>query len=65
VQQVTYNRNENGRVSYLIKGKNDADLCPAIYQLAKEHDWQLCVLYQEARTLESVFNELASAGGEK
>ncbi|MBI5557408.1 MAG: ATP-binding cassette domain-containing protein [Deltaproteobacteria bacterium] len=65
VRQVTYSSNENGRVSYLIKGKNDADLCPALYQLAKEHDWRLCELYQEGRTLESVFNELASAGGEK
>ena len=65
VQQVTYDRNEKGRISYLIKSGSDRDLCPAIFALAKEHDWRLCELRQEVRTLEAVFNELATAGGEK
>jgi ABC-2 type transport system ATP-binding protein len=65
VQQVTYDRNEKGRISYLIKSVSDSDLCPAIFALAKEYDWQLCELRQESRTLEAVFNELATAGGEK
>jgi ABC-2 type transport system ATP-binding protein len=38
-----------------------ADLCPAIYSLAKEHDWPLRELRPDVRTLETVFNELATA----
>jgi len=65
VYHVTYDRNEKGRISYLIKAGSNSDLCPAIFALAKEHEWQLCELRQEVRTLEAVFNELATAGGEK
>lgn len=65
VKQVTYDQDGTGRISYLIKAAGDRDLCPAIFALAKKHDWQLCELRQEVRTLEAVFNELAAAGGEK
>jgi ABC-2 type transport system ATP-binding protein len=37
------------------------DLCPAIYNLAREHDWPLRELRRDVRTLETVFNELATA----
>lgn len=36
-----------------------ADLCPAIYRLARERDWPVRELRRDTRTLESVFNELA------
>ncbi|MBU0909652.1 MAG: ABC transporter ATP-binding protein [Proteobacteria bacterium] len=65
VKQVSYDKIEKERISYLIKADSDQDLCPAIFALAKKHDWQLCELRQEVRTLEAVFNELAAAGGEK
>jgi len=39
---------------------NGADLGPAIYALAKDRDWQLRELRREVRTLETVFNELAT-----
>lgn len=54
---------ENGRTTYFIKGAGNRDLCPAIYRLARERDWNLCELNREVRTLEAVFNEVASAGG--
>jgi hypothetical protein len=38
-----------------------SDLCPAIYELAREHDWPLRELRRDVRTLETVFNELATA----
>jgi ABC-2 type transport system ATP-binding protein len=39
------------------------DLCPQIFALAKTHDWPLCELRRETRSLESVFNELTAADG--
>jgi ABC-2 type transport system ATP-binding protein len=38
----------------------DADLCPAIYNLAREEGWPLRELRRDVRTLETVFNELAT-----
>ena len=41
-------------------GSGDADLCPAIYNLAREEGWPLRELRRDVRTLEAVFNELAT-----
>jgi ABC-2 type transport system ATP-binding protein len=38
-----------------------SDLCPAIYNLAREEGWPLRELRRDVRTLETVFNELAMA----
>jgi len=46
---------------YRIRGADGADLRPAIYQLAREKDWPLRELRRDVRTLEMVFNELATA----
>lgn len=37
-----------------------ADLLPAIYDLARRQDWPLRELRRDVRTLESIFNELAT-----
>ncbi len=50
----------NGRTHYHIHGQNDADLCPAIYQLAVVQGWPLRELRPDVQTLESVFNEVAA-----
>ncbi len=55
---------EDGRVTYRIHGADGADLCPAIYRLAAKNDWPLRELRRDTRTLESVFNELATGPGE-
>ncbi len=39
------------------------DLRPAIYDLAREKGWPLTELRRDVRTLEAVFNELATTGG--
>jgi ABC-2 type transport system ATP-binding protein len=50
-----------GFPTYRVLGRDDgADLCPAIYDLARAHDWPVRELRQDVRTLESVFNELAT-----
>ena len=43
-------------------GQDQADLCPAIYELARQENWPLRELRRDVRTLETVFNELATAG---
>ncbi len=45
----------------VLGGGGDADLCPAIYDLARERDWPVRELRHDVRTLETVFNELATA----
>ena len=49
----------NGRLTYRIIGSENADLTPAIYQLAAQHHWPLRELRPDVQTLESVFNKLA------
>lgn len=51
---------DDGRVTYRVHGGAGADLCPAIYRLAAENDWPLRELRRDTRTLETVFNELAT-----
>jgi ABC-2 type transport system ATP-binding protein len=47
---------------YRVLGDDpDRDLCPAIYELARSHGWPVRELRRDVRTLESVFNELATA----
>ena len=63
VKGVEVEERKNGRTSFRVTGRTDQDLCPAIFGLAKEHDWPLCELKREVRTLEAVFNELIAADG--
>lgn len=56
-------RQDDNRATFHIHGKTDQDICPVIYRLAKEHDWPLCELKKESRTLEAVFSRLASEDG--
>lgn len=44
-------------------GSPALDLRPAVYDLAREKGWPLTELRRDVRTLEAVFNELATTGG--
>jgi ABC-2 type transport system ATP-binding protein len=46
--------------AYRICGANGADLRPEIYKLARDREWPLRELRRDVRTLETVFNELAT-----
>ncbi len=63
VEKVHKEPGGNGFVQYRVIGQKDAALCPLIFDVAKDKDWRLSELRPETRTLESVFNELASRGG--
>ena len=53
----------DGHPAYRVLGESadGADLCPAIYSLARQEGWPLRELRRDVRTLETVFNELAMA----
>ncbi len=58
-------RGGNGYASYRILGMGDVDLCPAIYDLARREDWPVRELRRDVRTLETVFNQLATGVGRR
>jgi len=52
---------QTGFPAYRVLGKDgSADLCPAMFDVAREQGWPVRELRQDVRTLESVFNELAT-----
>ncbi|MDA1190824.1 MAG: ATP-binding cassette domain-containing protein [Candidatus Poribacteria bacterium] len=59
VSEVRTVQSRDGRPSFRVVGKENADLCPAIYDLARQRNWKLRELRRDVRTLEMVFNELA------
>jgi ABC-2 type transport system ATP-binding protein len=60
VRQVKLNRTTDGHPAYYVLGQSHADLCPAIYNLARQESWPVRELRPDVRTLESVFNQLAT-----
>ncbi len=65
VRDVKPIKSPDGYPAYRIFGQADAtdgaNLCPTIYDLAREGGWPLRELRRDVRTLETVFNELATA----
>ena len=61
VRAVDVTRTADGQ-EYRVFGE-DLDLRPAIYDLARKGNWPLRELRRDARTLESIFSELATAAG--
>jgi len=51
------------RTTFRVHAATATDLCPAIYDLARRHDWALTELKRDVRTLEAVFNELTAGQG--
>jgi ABC-2 type transport system ATP-binding protein len=47
--------------AYRVRGQDEVNLCPVIYNLARREDWPVRELRHDVRTLEAVFNELATA----
>jgi len=56
-------RSSDGYPAYRVQGRDrqGGDLCPALYRLAREKSWPLREVRRDVRTLETVFNELATA----
>lgn len=62
VREVQAFRSTEGFPAYRVFGQPSAalELCPAIYELARTRQWPLRELRRDVRTLEMVFNELAT-----
>jgi ABC-2 type transport system ATP-binding protein len=59
VEKVETFRNVDGWPTYrIVSGQ---DICPAVYDLARQEDWPLRELRRDVVTLETVFNRLATA----
>lgn len=63
VKSVSKDGPANGFQRWRVVADESADLCPRIFDLATEKKWRLSELRPDARTLESVFRELAAAEG--
>ncbi len=63
VRAATLDREESDRLVFRIHATTSEDLCPAVYRLAREHDWPLCELKRETHSLETVFNRIAAGVG--
>jgi ABC-2 type transport system ATP-binding protein len=64
VESVELAETAEGYPAYRIHAKtkkDGANLCPTVYGLARDHNWSLRELRPDVRTLETVFNELATA----
>ena len=51
----------DGFPAYRVLGAPKADLTPAVYALARDNDWPVRELRRDVRTLETVFNQLATS----
>ena len=60
VRKIETMRSDHGHPSYRIVGQDNADLCPAVFKLATQHNWPVRELRSDRQTLETVFNQLAS-----
>ncbi len=63
VRGIEPGRSPEGYPTYRVLGMDDVDLCPAIYNLARAGGWPVRELKRDVRTLESVFNQLATGAG--
>jgi ABC-2 type transport system ATP-binding protein len=62
VRSVDADGRLDGYQRYRVVADRGVDLCPLIFDLAKDRDWRLAELRPDTRTLESVFRELAEKG---
>ena len=60
VQEVESIDSPDGYPAFHITGQSEVDLLPAIYDLARREDWPVRELRRDAKTLETVFNQLAT-----
>jgi len=60
VRDVEALSDADGYPAYRVLGQPQADLCPAVYEVARQYAWPVRELRRDVRTLETVFNQLAT-----
>lgn len=63
VTRVTSEGEHRGVRRFRVVGEKDLDICPLVFDVAKDRGFRLAELKHETRTLESVFRELADRRG--
>ncbi len=53
-------RSLDGFPAYRILGTQQADLCPSVFDLARQKEWPVRELRRDVKTLENVFNHLVT-----
>ncbi len=61
VRDVESLKSHDGFPAFRVLGAPKADLTPAVYALARDNNWPLRELRRDVRTLETVFNQLATS----
>jgi ABC-2 type transport system ATP-binding protein len=61
VRSVESFTSHDGFPAYRVLGAPQADLTPAVYALARDNNWPVRELRRDVRTLETVFNQLATS----
>jgi hypothetical protein len=51
----------DGFERWRVTGKDEDDLCPALFEALRRTSWKVAELRSDTRTLEAVFRELAQA----
>lgn len=54
-------RSLDGYPGFRIRGDQAVDLCPALYELAREQSWPVREIRRDVKTLESVFTNLVTS----
>jgi ABC-2 type transport system ATP-binding protein len=63
VSRVDRESHRDGYIRYAVTAEQGVDICPMVYDLARESSWRIAELRPATRTLESVFKELAEQRG--
>ncbi|MCG8419949.1 MAG: ABC transporter ATP-binding protein [Proteobacteria bacterium] len=61
VDKVERRENVGEYQRWRVTSEKNPDLCPAVYDAVRDKNWRLAELRSDARTLESVFRELAES----
>lgn len=61
VDSLEPTKSMDGYPAFRVIGKENADITPAIFNLAQERGWPLRELRRDVQTLETVFNRLATS----
>ncbi|OQY47564.1 MAG: hypothetical protein B6242_04795 [Anaerolineaceae bacterium 4572_78] len=64
VRKIGMTKTSDGYLAYRIMGEVNTDLSPIIYDVARQNDWAVRELKRDVQTLESIFNKLATTGGD-
>jgi ABC-2 type transport system ATP-binding protein len=61
IRELSNVTTRDGYPTYRIQGQEQVDICPVIFNLARDKNWPVREIRRDTQTLETVFNRLATA----